>query len=633
MGYDQLSLDLFADEDVFLGYDTALVIEAGQAHPPAVVGAPEGEVSTAIGEAVTSGSRAERAESVLMALLRDGRAMVVSWSAGKDSSATLNLLLSAAAKLTADGVVVPPIVVNHVDTLIENPEMVAYAVGEMQAIRAYAAKHRLPLELHTAAPSLNDQWVVRVLSGRALPSFQTGNRDCTTDFKITPLERLRKQVFKTLKANDALREEPVSLIGTRFDESVTRGRNMTSRGESDIELRRGVGRDGKPSGLYLSPIAYWSSDDVWEYLGMARAGAIDAYSNFDDTFRVYADAMATSCAVVAEDMSKAMKASKACGARHGCSLCTVVEHDQSMTNMLTQPQYAYMRGLNDLRNFLTNTRWDLTRRNWLGRTINDGYIRIGPDTYSPGMLEELLRYALTIDVNEKAAASRLGIHPRFQLVSIQQLIAIDAIWSLQALHKPFHALQLYAEVYAEGLRFPVPSVPVFAKPEIFPERYLYVGADWDEGDALTYTGLRSAVHELVSADSACMGTRLLRSGKEVLDIQTGDMLEVDAESAYLFLDFELDRMLERHASAQGPSTEAYMYYVSTGLLQVKAGMESQIDAMLRRSSFKARNGYVGQIDPATVWNRALTKQEVDEALDKHESNEDKCEDEICAPSA
>ena len=97
---------------------------------------------------------------------------------------------------------------------------------------------------------------------------------------------------------------------------------------------------------------------------------------------------------------------------------------------------SYMRGLNNLRNFLSNTRWDMERRSWLGRTIKDGYVRVAPDAYSPAMMEELLRYALTIDAEERIAANAAGLSlPRFQLVSVERLFAIDAMWSLQAFHR------------------------------------------------------------------------------------------------------------------------------------------------------------------------------------------------------
>lgn len=252
-----------------------------------------------------------RVERVLTELLVKGMPVCVSWSAGKDSSTVLNLLLSAASKLRAGGQPVPPIVVTHADTLIENPEMVQYARREMLQVEAFSRRHGLDVTIEISTPNLSAQWAVRVIGGRALPPFPGTNRDCSTDWKISPMRRLRKKVLKRLqvRSGNGPQREPVVLIGTRYDESAVRAQNMRERGESDIEISRGVDENGKPSHLFLSPVAFWSSDDIWEYLATARSGAIAAYSTFEDTFRVYADAMGQSCVIVAEDMSQALKAS------------------------------------------------------------------------------------------------------------------------------------------------------------------------------------------------------------------------------------------------------------------------------------------------------------------------------------
>lgn len=556
----------------------------------------------------------ERAERALTQVMRKGMPVCVSWSAGKDSSTVLNLLLSAASKMSERGESVPPIVVTHADTMIENPEMVLYARNEMTMVDEFARKHKLNVTIEISTPNLTDQWAVRVIGGRALPPFPGTNRDCSMDFKALPMKRLRKKVLKQLEAHCAkgADREPVVLIGTRYDESAERSRNMRERGESDIQIRRGVDENGRASHLFLSPVAYWSSDDIWEYLGTARCGAIPAYSNFEDTFRVYADAMGQSCVIVAEDMSKSMKAAKACGARHGCSLCTAVGKDASMENMLSMDdRYAYMKGLNELRNFLAATRWDADRRSWLGRTINEGHIRVAPDAYSPNMMEELLRYSLTIDMQEQEASRRAGLsQPRFQLVNIEQLFAIDAMWSLQAFHKPFHALKIYDDICNKGHRFPVPELDTFPRWKDTPAKYLHVGADWDEGEKNTYTGLRSVIHELVRSEGdGCMGNRILSNGKEVMSINTATMLEFDIEACFFILDEIDELMAKHHDNPRSNPTQAYMYYATLGCMTVKAGMEGEIDTMLRRSAFKVRQGLDGEIVPADLLARAVTAEE------------------------
>lgn len=557
----------------------------------------------------------ERAEGTLTRVLQSGRSICVSYSAGKDSSCVLNLLLAAAAKLAkaSPSVVVPPIVVQHADTMIENAAIHAYAKREMSQIAAFAKAHGLDVTIEVSQPSLSQQWAVRVIGGRALPSFPSNGRDCTTELKIAPMKRLRKAALRRLAgAKDAL--EPLVLLGTRYGESSVRNAGMTERGESDLEIRRGIDEKGKQSHLFLSPIAWWDTDAVWMYLGMARSKAILAYSDFDETFRVYADAMAVSCVIVAEDMAKAVKGSKACGSRHGCALCLAAgAKDKSMENMLAsdEQRYGFMRGVNKLRNFIASTQWDLSRRSWLGRTINHGFIRIGPDAYSPAMMEELLRYALTLDMEEQAAAARARVAPRFTLISLQALFAIDSVWSLQAYHRPFHALAIWKDIVLDGRRYPVPEVAEFPKGKIPPPLYLHVGPDWDEGLGWEYTGLRDMVLEAVRHEGdGCRGNRVLKNGLEVLDVCTEDLFDIDIEAASLVLELELEDLLARHHEQvvwDGPA--AYRYYVGLGMLSITKGKEAKIDEMLRRSSFKHRYGFAGQIDHRALLAHAVSAKE------------------------
>lgn len=553
--------------------------------------------------------KAARAERVLTRLLESGNPCCVSWSAGKDSSAVLNLLLCSAARMATAGQAVPPIFVTHADTGIENPEMVLYARNEMTQVREFARRYNLDLTIETSQPNLLNHWATRVIGGRALPPFPGGNRDCATDWKVDPMKRLRTRALRLLENKGGGSLEPVVLLGTRYEESTARSANMRERGESDVQVRRGIDAQGKPSHLFLSPLAMWSTDDVWEYLGLARARVIDAYSDFEETFRVYADAMGTSCVIVGEDMST-KQSSKACGARHGCSLCTLTgSADKSMENMLAHDRYEYMKGLNQLRNFLANTRWDFSRRSWLGRTINNGYVRITPDAYSPAMMEELLRYALTIDQREADAAQRAGIRPRFQLVSVQHLFAIDAMWSLQGFHRPFHALKIYDDITVHGERFNVPHVEMgeFPRLPMPPARFLAVGADWDEGEKRNYTGLRSAVAEMVKRDGdGCMGMRDLKNGRQVMDINVGELFDIDLEAAYFVLD-DLPRLLREHHDNPGASrTAAYLYYAALGMLSVRSGMQGEVDRILRRTSFKERHGLAGEIDVGPLLARSVS---------------------------
>lgn len=556
-----------------------------------------------------------RAERIIMEILRRGRPVAVSCSYGKDSSTVLSLTLSAASQLAEMGEKVPTIAVLTSDTGVENPEMVQYYKSEQEKVKAFAHEHGLDVIVATSRPNLSSGWSTRVIGGRGLPAFPGGNHDCSIDYKVRPLAKLRKQIFKQmyLAMDKANRTEPVVLIGTRYDESEERKRKMIERGESDMEMRRGIDAKGKPTDLFMSPICFWSSDDVWTYLGEAGAGAHRSYSNFEETVRVYRDAMGE-CVIMGDDETKAKKNSKACGARHGCAVCTAVGVDHSMENMIAgDPKYHYMKGLNQLQRFIVNTRWDMGRRTWIGRTIVNNHIRIAPDIYSPKMLEDLLKYALTIDRDEKIAAGRAGLSaPRFELVPLETLVAIDANWSLQAYHRPFHAMYLYSQVYDEMKSFPVPDVAPVPRPEKMPTPKYFPVSDWNDGQNSTLSGLRDHILEMVRFDQdsdGCMGLRELKDGRQMLALNNSKSFEVDLESVHMLLQFELDEMMRKHNNPRCSPLEAYKFYSLYGTVSVAAGKMGEIDDMYRRGNFKVINGLWGELDVNELLERCVTAEE------------------------
>lgn len=514
--------------------------------------------------------------------------LAVAWSGGKDSSVVLGLVLQAAKDLKASGVDFQPIIVTHGDTMVENPEIRQYADMEIRRIRRFGQKHDIPLEVLVATPNLTESWQCRVIGGRAMPSFPGMNHDCTTSMKIHPMERIRKAILGKEAKN------VVTIIGTRFEESPQRAARMRERGETPD--KPWVGDD---DALYLSPIALWEMGDVWEYLGLCKAGDPETttFSNFESVFRIYADAAGSTCAVVGDMASKGK--SKPCGARTGCWCCTPIGRDKSAEAMIEgDERYAYMRGLNRLQRFLVNTRWDFSRRLWLGRTLDDdGYVAIRPDVYSPDMLRDLLRYCLTLDAEEQEVAAELGISPRFQIIDARTLLTIDAMWNLQGYQRAFEALRVYRDIAIDGNRYPVPEIEEVPRPKVLPKtRWLHIGMPYADDTQLI--GLRDTVLEAVSEPgSGCMGTRETRDGRIIMDVNTSLAFDFDEEAVELFFLYEFDRVLaERDRGLfQGP-TDGYLYYARMGMLSIAPQAISTIDEILRRTWWKHHNGWFGQID-------------------------------------
>lgn len=599
--------------------------------------------------------RAASAHDAIARLMEAGSPLAVAFSSGKDSSVVANLVLTTAALRMKAGQHVPPILVMHSDTGVENPEVRRLADSELQKMRSYAAANQLPLTVRVGKPLLYSSWAVRVLSGRALPSFAGSNRDCAVEFKVKPSRRLTAQAMSDLaeasqqpriqeqmqflsQACDQLeldfdgladsnaayaqsaaggdsthaeREErpiPVVMTGVRLNESAHRNAAIKLRGESDNAVWTDeAGRH------YMSPILQWSADEVFEYLGYANAGMIESYSSFDETLQFYRDAGGSSCAVVGAMAldEEASKQAGGCGARSGCWTCVAVSKDASLQNMIEgDPQrYGYMRGLGELRNFIAQSQYDWSRRNFVGRTIgDDGCIAVMADTYSPAMLEELLHYALSIQAAEISDAARERRPVRFSVVSMQELVAIDAIWSLYGLHRPFHAIEILRRVEEGDWRFP-PQLPSIVRTPTPRLGRLFVGHDWDDElltgdprrDAMRSTGIRNHMLEMFQ-DTCGRPARALKDGSMMTAYATSDSFEVDEEGVELLLgtDMLFEQLAQHHDNPRSSATTAVRWYLQMGTITPAHGSLERWQRIAKRTDWLERLGLGGQVDLRTL---------------------------------
>lgn len=595
MHADTLQLDLFS-----VSPDVALTSVAAAAQmvaadplarvlPPAAAGAVDLEQSAIY--ALSTEDKVARARAAIHKVFESGHSIAISYSAGKDSTILMYLALEVARERRERGLPMSRILVTHAQTQVDNPAYEEVANGEIERVRAYAKAHDLPLRVDIAYPSLNDSWAVRILSGRALPTFaNSSDRDCSVSLKLKPQERQRKAALEEL----AITSTPVVMTGTRFDESDHRREAMTARGERDSEVwvkevRSSVGKLLREE-LHLSPICFFSQEDVWVLLAEMQSGERQSFTDAKAVWEAYRDGGNSSCAVVSDDTMKA--SAKACGARFGCWNCAAVGRDKSLEAMIeSDPKYAFMRGLNRLQRFIVDTQYDVSRRQWVGRTITkDGYLAIGPDAYSPAMQRDLLRYALTLDRDERRSARRLGISPRFSIVSLEQLIAIDIIWSMNG-HQPraYEAIHIWEDVNERGQSFYPPDVDAKAFSKKMPKpMWLFVGPDYDSdvGYSSVYSGGRN-----ILADMAECSTNVeLGNGHQFLPVERTPFFEVDSEGAQDFMVFCIgeDRIHERPEAAD--PGEAFRQYQMLGTFTTSGRHMADQDYMLRRADWRRRHG-------------------------------------------
>jgi len=261
---------------------------------------------------------------------------ILGYSGGKDSTATLQIVWTALAGLSAEQRR-KPIHVISTDTLVENPVVAAWVTKSLQVMDAAAREQNLPIKTHRLTPDVASTFWVNLI-GRGYPAPRHKFRWCTERLKIRPSNTFINGIVKSSG-------EAILVLGTRKAESTRRAANMTKHEKGRVRDRLSP-NSSLPGSLVYSPIEDWTNDDVWFCLMQQKNPW--GYNN-RDLLGMYAGASADGeCPLVVDSSTPS------CGdSRFGCWVCTLVEQDKSMTAMIqNDEEKEWMMPLLDLRNAL-----------------------------------------------------------------------------------------------------------------------------------------------------------------------------------------------------------------------------------------------------------------------------------------
>jgi len=308
-----------------------------------------------------------------------------------------------------------------------------------------------------------------------------------------------------------------------------------------------------------------------------------------------------------------------CGSRFGCWQCTITgERDKSMESMLAaDPRFSYMQGLNDFRNFLIATQWDMSRRERTGRTISEaGFVSIQPDVYNLQMRRDLFRYLLTLDELEVERAEAVDAalvtgelpstpenermrYPQFEIVSIADATLVDMYWSMT--HSASHAFPALAEWYeikVLGRRYPVPKVETAPRAPIPTKRWFKVGAFDQDAPA---DGLRDYLAEQWNPylhPERPLGWREV-NGERVAWFEEGEGLEVDAAEAACVFDTYCTTPMAIESRGH-LAIESARFWLNEQVVRLPAGMGARYQHMAKRGQYFAHLMQRLNITPAEL---------------------------------
>ena len=540
----------------------------------------------------------EQGIETLLGLIRRRHSMHLRFSSGKDSSCCAVLMIEAVRRAVAEGITTTHFISSS-STGIENPSMEIHLMAVQDEMREFFETHSLPIEVHLTHPSLASSFIVTTVGRGTLPRFpeNSKSRQCAADWKYAPGQRLAAELHA--RSIEQTGREMITVIGTRLDESTVRKNRMQKRGESAVEPVR-----GETGELVLSIIADWSLNDVWDTLEMLLQPEASPYlsaisqESVHRLFTIYQDANDGVCGIVLGDAGN----KQPCGARTGCAFCTLTgAEDKSMESMLTIDRNAFMRPLNDFRNLLMATQFDMETRELVGRSVSPaGFLPIRPDVYSFEFRREMLRYLLSMDANERDRAeeteaaiftgrladtkdNRLMASPTFELVSLQQLVLIDWHWSnhYQAA-QAFPALAIWYDVNVLGRRYAIPKIDKAPKLTIPTTRWIKVGKfDHDAPSE----GLRSFSNELWNPHRHPERTFTHREadGKRTVWFNETDQLSVDAEKACAFItctyptiSIECNHM---------PASESAAFWLNESIISLPEGHAARYQQIALRNRY------------------------------------------------
>ncbi|MGU3384455.1 phosphoadenosine phosphosulfate reductase family protein [Methylobacterium sp. D53M] len=327
----------------------------------------------------------------------------MAWSGGKDSTATLTLIVH----LIEAGRLAPPktLTVYYADT---RQELTPLAIAAADVMARLA---RFPwIRLRVVTAPLDRRFLVYILGRGVPPPNNNTLRWCTRQIKIDPMAAAIEADLAGLPETDTV----LTITGVRQGESAIRDRRIEMSCSKDgAECGQGWYQQVLPDmkGVRgrlatLAPILHWRVCNVWDWLrvyapmraygGWATAMLADAYGGDE-----------------AEEAN----------ARTGCVGCPLAARDKALEAVVALPAWSYLAPLLGLRPIYRELRLARNRlRQPGGETRKDGTLvpnqqRMGPITL-PARLDALDRI-LAIQAACNAEADRLG-RPLVDLLNAEE---------------------------------------------------------------------------------------------------------------------------------------------------------------------------------------------------------------------
>ncbi len=302
--------------------------------------------------------------------------IIVGFSGGKDSTATLQLLIDVCIESNIN----IPIVVLSSNTLIENPLIEQQLIETREQILKIAQVNNLNISHLILEPDINSTFFVNTIGKGYSTPLSTMGRWCTRSLKVDPMEKYYKNIEK----------KTLVLSGVREAESSLRKKNINSCFKSEVQ------RDNKYIYKY-APIKNWKLNDIWDYIMDFLRGNENYYINNNTLWEIYRDGTTDDICPSSLDMSISKEHTKSCGkSRYGCYMCPLVLRDKALEANVQNGREELIPYL-ELRNWYMKRCFDPRYRQRQNRrkTVKLKKVDIKKNTYKYKLLNTVFKGSLT----------------------------------------------------------------------------------------------------------------------------------------------------------------------------------------------------------------------------------------------
>ena len=361
----------------------------------------------------------------------DKRPWVIGYSGGKDSTTVVELVYKMLLKLPENERTKNVYIVSS-DTLIENPLIKIYLSKMNDMLGKAAIRDFVPIKSAMVTPPPSNSFWANVI-GRGFPTPRMNGtfRWCTDRLKINPSADYIRRVIQEEN------QEVVVLLGVRKAESIARKRRIEGRELANRLMNR---HETIQDAYVYNPIVELTTDDVWDVLLKVDGGKTPWGSNNNELVSLYADADSGECPFAG---IHAGGQTQSCGnSRFGCWVCTVVKEDKSLNGFI-KSGHRELTPLAEFRKWLMSIRdideyREKRRRNGTVYETKNGDMGYGPFTWEARKL---------ILMKLLETQERMG----YELITIQELEAIDEIWDDELDLSRRALVDLYREITGKSL--------------------------------------------------------------------------------------------------------------------------------------------------------------------------------------